>query len=72
MTLRDCAQILESNRCPACQRPKVANTAFCTRCYFSLPQPVRTKVWRKFGEGFEEAYDKALEMLAGKERARTA
>lgn len=46
-----------SNVCPVCERPKRENTAFCTRCYLSLPQPKRSALWKKFGNGFEAAFD---------------
>ena len=71
MTLRDCSAILMAPHCAACQRPKALKMAFCANCFKSLPYELRQALYRRFGEGFEAAYDGALGFLArqGAERA---
>jgi hypothetical protein len=47
-------------RCGATKRPA---TTFCPSCYFSIPRPLRTDLYRLFGEGYEAAYDRAVTFL---------
>lgn len=55
-----------SDSCPICQKSKGRWTAFCPRCYRSLPEPMRADLWKRFGEGFEEAFVKAMACLEKK------
>ena len=43
-------------RCGACGGVKRKHTAFCTACYYRLPRTLQKSLWRRFGNGFEEAY----------------
>ncbi len=56
-------QVFISNVCPACSKPKKLNTAFCKACYFGLSRQMKSALWNRFGEGFEEAYTAALSFL---------
>lgn len=49
--------------CGAKKRPKKSH---CRRCYFALPPQMRQALYQRFGEGYEEAYEASLELLAGK------
>ncbi len=46
-----------------CGRPKMVKQTFCGRCYKSLTTEVRRSLYRKIGEGYEEAHAKALFIL---------
>jgi len=49
--------------CPVCARAKPKNNAFCRACYFALPRVMRFSLWKRFGEGFEQAYLAAKQHL---------
>jgi hypothetical protein len=53
-------KILAGNECPYCDGPKQRGYAFCYDCYFSLPKDLKNGLYRKIGQGFEEAVDEAL------------
>jgi len=52
----------KSDEC-LCGRPKARRYAFCFRCYASLPRDMQRALWRRFGQGYEEAYDAAAVYL---------
>jgi hypothetical protein len=52
-----------STDCPACGGVKEKNTAFCRKCFFSLPRGLKADLWRRFGSGFEEAFRRGLSLL---------
>jgi hypothetical protein len=54
--------------CPACGKAKVRMNGFCSRCYFSLPKPIRNRLWNPFGEGYEQAHQEAREWLANQNK----
>lgn len=64
MTLHTLRIFLET-KCESCGGTKRKNMAFCSVCYFKLSPPLRNLLWKRFGEGFEEAYVAALEQLKG-------
>ena len=46
--------------CAGCDGVKRAHNAFYLACYRQLPQALKTSLWKRFGEGFEEAYQACL------------
>jgi hypothetical protein len=46
-----------------CGKPKGSRMTFCGRCYHRLPPPARSALYRRVGEGYEEAYDAAVAIL---------
>jgi hypothetical protein len=46
-----------------CGREKKKGNTFCRLCYFSLPRILQLKLYRKVGNGYEEAYQEAVECL---------
>ena len=54
--------VLKSEECQ-CGRTKRARTSLCYRCYSSLPKDLQRDLWLRMGDGYEEAYDKAVEWL---------
>jgi hypothetical protein len=53
-----------ATKCSACGGYKVKMNAFCRRCYYRLPAPMRQALWQRFGEGFEEAFEAAKRWFA--------
>ena len=47
-------------RCEACGGFKKKGNLFCWICYGRLPQALRTSLWKKFGEGLEQAYQACI------------
>jgi hypothetical protein len=49
--------------CPVCEKEKDPNTAFCKRCYRELPIPMQRALWKRFGQGFEKAFEEGYWFL---------
>lgn len=49
-----------------CGRIKKARQTFCQRCYFRLPPAMRHALYDRIGEGYEAAYQRAVDYLASK------
>jgi len=49
---------LKSDGC-MCGRPKQSGRSFCYGCYKKLPPEVQKALYRKIGNGYEQAYDDA-------------
>lgn len=48
-----------------CTRVKRKMNTFCSRCYYKLPQAMRSALYQKIGEGYEESYKSAVAFLDG-------
>lgn len=46
-----------------CKEVKKRGHTFCTRCYGMLPQSLRDRLYRRLGEGYEEAYQESVKRL---------
>jgi len=46
-----------------CGRPKEPNNTFCGKCYWALGHNQRRALYKRFGEGYEEAYAAAAAFL---------
>lgn len=53
---------LSGRKC-RCGDPKQARQTFCVNCYYKLPSEVRVALYRRFGNGYEEAYAMAIDHL---------
>lgn len=53
---------LLSNECQ-CSRTKNGHLSFCYKCYARLPRDLQVRLYRRMGEGYEEAYDEAVKFL---------
>lgn len=42
--------------CPACHSIKRRQVAFCEDCFRKLPALLRSSLYKRFGDGFEQAY----------------
>jgi hypothetical protein len=49
-----------STVCEGCGGAKRRANAFCTWCYRELPPALKSSLWKRFGSGFEEAYQGSL------------
>jgi len=49
--------------CPCCGRAKNPGHSFCGACYRILPQEMQRALYRKVGNGYEEAYAAAVRYL---------
>jgi len=65
MTLeaKDLVHSLSSSRCPACGGGKQPRNTFCGACYYRLPARQRPSVYRRLGNGYEEAVGLAMATL---------
>ena len=54
---------LKSDGCH-CGRPKKSGHSFCFKCYRSLPGHMQTDLYQRIGDGYEEAYDAAVNWLS--------
>lgn len=53
---------LKSEQC-FCGLTKKRGFSFCYNDYTRLPRQMQTDLWQPMGDGYEEAYDKAVEWL---------
>jgi hypothetical protein len=53
----------------ACGAWKRSMFAFCYTCHRSLPEDMKRELWKRIGDGYEEAYNEAISWL--KEEGRT-
>lgn len=52
-----------STTCPCCGRVKQSSQSFCYKCFKCLPTKLRNDLYKRFGEGYEEAFGVALVSL---------
>ena len=60
--MSDLAVELLGTRC-RCGKEKGKMMSFCVECCFELPASMRRALYRRFGEGYEEAYAAAVKRL---------
>lgn len=60
MTSEEIWDIFHGLKCAVCGGHKRRATAFCTWCYRELPKALQSSLWKRFGSGFEEAYQACL------------
>lgn len=62
---------LQSDVC-RCHEPKNKMQTFCRSCYYTLSPALRMRLYRRIGEGYEEAYGLAVQTLQHKGRIKAA
>jgi hypothetical protein len=62
LTDMEIVQALKSTDCQ-CGREKKSRMSHCSRCYFRLAPEMRQQLYKKLGQGYEEAYRESLEIL---------
>jgi len=55
-------RILDCDRC-ICGKKKGERMSHCRKCYFSLPPENRQALYRKFNNGYQEAYLESIKIL---------
>jgi hypothetical protein len=50
--------------CPTCGCTKRSGMSHCSLCYGRLPKPMQTALYKRFGEGYEEAFATSCAWLA--------
>lgn len=68
-TTTDLVRELVGTTC-RCGRSKIEKRTFCATCYWSLPKDVRKRLYSRIGEGYEEAYAEAAELLDASPKTR--
>jgi hypothetical protein len=65
LTKQQIFDALRSERC-YCGGHKKVGMSHCAKCYYSLPGDIRRSLWKRMGAGYEEAYQKSVEILHAK------
>lgn len=60
MESSDIFAIFAATQCQGCEGTKRPMNAFCKWCYAELPSALKSSLWKRFGSGFEEAYQASL------------
>jgi len=60
MESNDIYAAFASKDCAGCAGKKQKYHAFCLSCYRQLPKALQVCLWKRFGSGFEEAYQACL------------
>jgi hypothetical protein len=47
----------------ACGKPKKRGMAFCYNCFIELPKLEKSLLYKRVGQGFEQAYESAIRYL---------
>jgi ribosomal protein L32 len=71
ITLPDTEVLLSSLRCgkcPSCGDRKRPNTSLCFKCFYAIPVDMRHALYRRFGEGYEEAIAEAITHVGNSEQ----
>ena len=55
-------QILSSNTC-VCESWKQEDKAVCYVCFHKLPDDMQSDLYKRLGNGFEEAYEEVIQWL---------
>jgi len=63
MTYKEIWDDFISKRCSICGQTKIGMQSFCRADYRRLPPELRQALWRRFGEGYEEAFEAARNWL---------
>jgi hypothetical protein len=75
MESSDIFTIFAGTKCQGCSGVKRPMNGFCNSCYRQLPAALKSSLWKRFGSGFEEAYQASLSWfrthpLQGEHRAK--
>jgi tRNA(Ile2) C34 agmatinyltransferase TiaS len=58
---------LRSTVCPACGKTKGNGKTLCMKCFCKLPGPLKERLYRRIGNGYEVAVRDALNVLGASE-----
>lgn len=63
LTDHDILTILQGRECFTCRARKIEMRSFCPRCYYAVTPDTRQTLYRRFGEGYAQAFIAALNEL---------
>jgi hypothetical protein len=52
--------------CSGCGGKKKPKMSHCRNCYYALPQQMRLALYRRFGAGYEQAFEESKKFLAAR------
>ena len=52
--------------CSGCGGVKVSKRSHCSKCYYRLPKQMQSDLYKRFGEGYEQAFAASQKYLADK------
>jgi len=53
-------------KCAGCGKRKSSRMSHCRRCFLQLPHKMQADLYKRFGEGYEEAFRASCEFLAAR------
>lgn len=53
-------------KCSGCGGKKKPKMSHCRNCYYALPPPMRLALYRRFGAGYEQAFEESTKFLAAR------
>lgn len=62
MTPLEILQAFRSDKC-ICGAKKKPQMSHCRKCYYRLPFDLRQSLYKRFGQGYEEAYQASIQHL---------
>lgn len=62
MTVEELITELMGRTC-RCGKLKRSKKTFCQECFYALPKAMQMALYRRIGEGYELAYERAVEWL---------
>lgn len=62
MTTKEILESFEGKTC-VCGKYKQSRMSHCRSCYFKLPPEMRKALYKRFYEGYQEAFNRSLEFL---------
>lgn len=60
MESREIFEVFSGTKCQSCDGTKRRLNAFCSWCFRELPPALKSSLYKRFGQGFEEAYQASL------------
>ena len=49
--------------CYGCGKEKRSKMSHCSKCYYRLPRRMQSDLYKRFGEGYEEAFEASKKFL---------
>lgn len=63
LTVKDLAASLRSTTCPSCTGSKGERKSVCGCCWHELPAGIQRRLYKRIGEGYEQAFADAMDHL---------
>jgi tRNA(Ile2) C34 agmatinyltransferase TiaS len=63
LTPQELVASLKSTTCPACSMSKGKGKTLCGCCFYALPDVIQGRLYKRIGQGYEEAFAGAMRHL---------